>query len=63
MDYQGFILSNSQIIRKNATQLIFQGRLSDAKRFHWNVTRPGLVFFLIVTNTGRRPARFANALN
>jgi DNA polymerase-2 len=46
MDYQGFILSNSQIIRKNATQLIFQGRLSDAKRFHWTVTRPGLVFFI-----------------
>ncbi len=46
MDYQGFILSNGQIIRKNATQLVFQGRLSDGKRFHWTVTRPGLVFFM-----------------
>ena len=46
MGYQGFILSNSQVIRKNATQLIFQGRLSDGKRFHWTVTRPGLVFFI-----------------
>ena len=46
MDYQGFILSNSQIIRNNVTQLVFQGRLSDGKRFHWTVTRPGLVFFI-----------------
>ena len=46
MSYQGFILSNRQIIRKNVTQLIFQGRLSDGKRFHWTVTRPGLVFFI-----------------
>jgi DNA polymerase-2 len=46
MDYQGFILSNSQIIRDNVTQLIFQGRLSDGRRFHWTVNRPGLVFFI-----------------
>jgi len=46
MSYQGFILSSSQTIRKNLTQLIFQGRLSDGKRFHWTVTRPGLVFFI-----------------
>jgi len=46
MDYQGFILSNSQIIRNNVTQLVFQGRLSDGKRFHWTVTCPGLVFFI-----------------
>jgi len=46
MSYQGFILSSSQAIRNNATQLIFQGRLSDGKRFHWTVTRPGLVFFI-----------------
>ncbi len=46
MDYQGFILSDSQIIRNNVTQLIFQGRLSDGKRFHWTVTCPGLVFFI-----------------
>jgi DNA polymerase-2 len=46
MDYQGFILSSSQIILKDATQLILQGRLSNTKRFHWSVTRPGLVFFI-----------------
>jgi DNA polymerase-2 len=46
MSYQGFILSSSQTVRNNATQLIFQGRLSDGKRFHWTVTRPGLVFFI-----------------
>ena len=46
MSYQAFILSNSQVIRKNTTHLIFQGRLSDGKRFHWTVTRPGLVFFM-----------------
>lgn len=46
MGYQGFILSDSQIIRDNTTQLIFQGRLSDGSRFHWTVTRPGLVFFI-----------------
>ncbi len=46
MSYQGFILSNSQISRNNTTQLVFQGRLSDGKRFHWSVTRPGLVFFI-----------------
>jgi DNA polymerase-2 len=46
MGYQGFILSNSQIIRDNTTQLVFQGRLSDGRRFHWTVTRPGLVFFI-----------------
>ncbi len=46
MSYQGFILSNSQIIRENTTQLVFQGRLCDGRRFHWTVTRPGLVFFV-----------------
>ncbi len=46
MAYQGFILSNSQITRKNVTQLVFQGKLSDGRRFHWTVTRPGLVFFM-----------------
>jgi DNA polymerase II len=46
MSCQGYILSNSQMTRKNATQLVFQGRLSDGKRFHWTVTRPGLVFFM-----------------
>ena len=46
MSYQGFILSSSQTIRDNVTRLIFQGRLADGKRFHWTVTRPGLVFFI-----------------
>jgi hypothetical protein len=46
MGYQGFISSNSQIIRKNVTHLIFQGRLFDERRFHWTVTRLGLVFFI-----------------
>ncbi|MGD8292816.1 MAG: hypothetical protein PVF37_13985, partial [Desulfobacterales bacterium] len=46
MSYQGFILSNSQIVRDKKTQVVFQGRLSDAKRFHWTVTQPGLVFFI-----------------
>ena len=45
MSHQGFIISNSQIIRHHVTMLVFQGRLSDGKRFHWTVTRPGLVFF------------------
>jgi DNA polymerase-2 len=46
MSYQGFILSNSQIVRDKKTQVVFQGRLSDAKRFHWTVTQPSLVFFI-----------------
>ena len=46
MSHEGFILSNSQMIRNNLTELVFQGRLSDGRRFHWTVTRPGLVFFV-----------------
>ena len=46
MSYQGFILSSSQTFRQNRTQLIFQGRLCDGRRFHWTVTRPALVFFI-----------------
>ena len=46
MSHNGFILSNTQIIRDNHTNLIFQGRLSDGRRFHWTVTRPGIVFFM-----------------
>ena len=45
-DYQGFILSNTQIWRDNAISLVFQGRLSDGRRFHWTVTRAGIVFFV-----------------
>lgn len=46
MNTSGFILSNTQVIRDNHTNLIFQGRLSDGRRFHWTVTRPGIVFFI-----------------
>lgn len=46
MSYQGFILSSTQVIRDNASRLIFQGSLSDGRRFHWIVTRPGIVFFI-----------------
>jgi len=46
MSYQGFIVSSTQVIRDNASRLIFQGRLSDGRRFHWIVTRPGIVFFI-----------------
>ncbi len=47
----GFILSSS--IRDSgrdssykSTLLVFQGRLSDGKRFRWTVTRPRLCFFV-----------------
>jgi len=46
MSYQGFILSSTQTIRNNNTLLIFQGRLSDGRRFHWTVTHPRIVFFI-----------------
>jgi len=44
--YDGFILSSRQIHVRNRTQLVFQGRLSDGKRFHWTVTHPPIVFFI-----------------
>ena len=46
MSYQGFILSNSHFTRNRATRLIFQGRLSDGRRFHWTVNHPRIVFFI-----------------
>jgi DNA polymerase-2 len=46
MSYQGFILSNTQFTRNRATRLIFQGRLSDGRRFHWTVNHPRIVFFI-----------------
>jgi len=58
MSCQGFILSSSQTIRNNVTQLIFQGRLSDGKRFHWTVTRPGLVYFIDRDNHWTPPGAF-----
>jgi DNA polymerase-2 len=62
MDYQGFILSNSQIIRNNVTQLVFQGRLSDGRRFHWTVTRPGLVFFIDHNKNWAPPGAFRKSV-
>jgi len=46
MAYDGFILSSKQAQNGNVTQLIFQGRLSDGRRFHWTVTCPRIVFFI-----------------
>ena len=46
MAYDGFILSSKQTQFRNSTRLIFQGRLSDGRRFHWTVTRPRVVFFI-----------------
>ncbi len=43
---KGFILSSNQIIADNQTRLVFQGRLSDSRRFHWTIIRPGIVFFI-----------------
>jgi DNA polymerase-2 len=62
MSYQGYILSTSQVVRRNATHLIFQGRLSDRKRFHWTVTRPGLVFFMDRDNSWAPPGAFRKNL-
>ena len=62
MSYQGYILSNSQVIRKYATHLVFQGRLSDRKRFHWTVTRPGLVFFMDRDNHWAPPGAFRKSV-
>ncbi len=62
MSYPGFILSNSQIIRENATRLVFQGRLSDGKRFHWTVTQPGLVFFMDRDNPWAPPGGFRKSV-
>ena len=46
MAYDGFILSSKQAQIHNSTQLIFQGRLSDGRRFHWTVTCPRILFFI-----------------
>jgi DNA polymerase-2 len=62
MSYQGFILSSSQTIRQNLTQVIFQGRLSDGKRFHWTVNRPGLVFFIDRDQSWTPPGAFRKNL-
>jgi len=44
--YEGFIISSNQLRRGDSTQLVFQGRLADSRRFHWTVTNPGIVFFV-----------------
>jgi DNA polymerase-2 len=44
--YDGFILSSTQVHIQNKSRLIFQGRLSDGRRFHWTVTHPPIVFFI-----------------
>jgi DNA polymerase-2 len=59
---QGFILSNSQIIRENATQVVFQGRLSNGMRFHWTVTQPGLVFFINRDSNWTPPGAFRKSV-
>jgi hypothetical protein len=59
---QGFILSISQVIQDNVTQLIFQGRLSDGMRFHWTVTRPSLVFFIDRDKNLALPGAFRKSL-
>ncbi|MDB5105106.1 MAG: polB [Fibrobacteres bacterium] len=44
---EGFILSSSiRDLGRDATQLVFQGRLTDGRRFRWSVTRPRLCFFV-----------------
>jgi DNA polymerase-2 len=30
----------------NQTRLVFQGRISDGRRFHWTILQPGIVFFI-----------------
>ena len=44
---EGFILSSSiRDLGRDSTQLVFQGRLADGKRFRWSVMRPRLCFFM-----------------
>ncbi len=43
---EGFILSSSiRDLNRDSTQLVFQGRMADGRRFRWSVTRPRLCFF------------------
>jgi len=44
--FKGFILSSNQTMAGNQTRLVFQGRLSDGRRFHWTILQPGIVFFI-----------------
>jgi DNA polymerase-2 len=44
---EGFILSSSiRDLGRDSTQLVFQGRMADGKRFRWSVNRPRLCFFV-----------------
>ncbi|MDQ3002309.1 MAG: hypothetical protein M3Y08_13745 [Fibrobacterota bacterium] len=43
---EGFILSSSiRNAGRNSTQVVFQGRMSDGRRFRWTVSRPRLLRF------------------
>ncbi len=45
------------------TRLIIQGRLSDGRRFHWTVTRPGLVFFMDREDDRTLPGAFRKSVH
>lgn len=60
--YAGFILSSRQIQVQNSTQLVFQGRLSDGRRFQWTVTRPPIVFFVERQQKWSPPGAFRKPL-
>ncbi len=51
------------MIHNKDTQLVFQGRLSDGRRFHWTVSRPGLVFFIDRDNDWAPPGAFLKSLD
>ena len=63
MAYDGFILSSKQAQIHNSTQLIFQGRLSDGRRFHWTVTRPRILFFIDHNQKWTPPGAVRKSLN
>jgi hypothetical protein len=63
MAYHGFILSSTQVQIRNATRLIFQGRLSDGLRFHWTITRPRILFFIDRNQAWTPPGAVRRALN
>ena len=63
MTYDGFILSSKQFQFRNSTRLIFQGRLSGGRRFHWTVTRPRIVFFIDHNQKWTPPGAVRKPLN
>jgi len=60
--YEGFILSSDQIRPNNQTRLVFQGRLSDGRRFDWTVNQPGIVFFIRRAETWTPPGAARKAV-